>query len=75
MENGNFGQALEILKGGGKVARRGWNGEGMHLELQVPDDDSKMKQSYIFINPVGGQLVPWVASQSDMLGEDWYEVQ
>ena len=74
MENGNFGQALEILKGGGKVARRGWNGAGMHLGLQVPDDNSQNKQSYIFIIPVDGNRVPWVASQTDMLAEDWYEV-
>lgn len=75
MENGTFGEALELLNDKKKVARRGWNGQGMHLELQVPDDDSKMQQPYIFLSPVGGQLVPWVASQTDLLASDWYEVE
>lgn len=67
----NFGEALQGLKQGLKVARQGWNGKGMWLELQRPDAHSKMKQPYIFINPVGGEPVPWVASQPDLLEEDW----
>jgi len=38
----NFGQALELLKQGKKVARNGWNGKGLWLELQRPDAYSKM---------------------------------
>ena len=38
----NFGQAIEALKQGKKVARAGWNGKNMHLELQRPDAHSKM---------------------------------
>lgn len=67
----NFGDALDCLKQGNKVARAGWNGKAMWLELQRPDDHSKMMQPYIFITPVGGERVPWVASQPDMLEEDW----
>lgn len=67
----NFGEALLHLKGNGAVAREGWNGKGMYLTLQVPDENSKMRQPYIYITPVGGELVPWVASQSDLLAEDW----
>ena len=38
----NCGPALEELKAGKKVSRKGWNGKGMWLELQVPDEHSKM---------------------------------
>ena len=74
----NFGQAIEALKEGKRVCRRGWNGKGMWLELQRPDPWSKMERPYIFIKPPDGAdgfenggLVPWLASQTDMLGEDW----
>jgi hypothetical protein len=67
----NFGQAIEAMKAGAKVTREGWNGKGMWLALQVPDQHSKMQQPYIYMCPVGGKLVPWLASQSDMLAEDW----
>ena len=46
----NFGQALEHLKQGGAVARAGWNGKGIWLELQVPDANSKMTLPYIYFN-------------------------
>lgn len=71
----SFSTALQLLKDGKKVARRGWNGVGMHIELQTPTETSKMKRPYIFMFPVDGQLVPWVASQTDLLAEDWLEVQ
>lgn len=67
----NFGEALTELKDGGRVARDGWNGKGMHVELQVPDEHSKMRRPYLFMQPVDGDLVPWVASQTDLLAEDW----
>lgn len=73
----NFGDALVVLKSGGKVARTGWNGAGLWLELQVPDAHSKMTLPYIYINypqdakSTPGARVPWLASQTDMLTEDW----
>ena len=67
----NFGQATEAMKTGSKVARDGWNGKGMWIALQVPDQHSKMQQPYIYMCPVGGKLIPWVASQADMLANDW----
>ncbi len=67
----DFGEALDELKNGGRVARAGWNGKGMYVELQVPDEFSKMRRPYLFMRPVDGDLVPWVASQSDLLAEDW----
>ncbi|MEA5058257.1 MAG: DUF2829 domain-containing protein [Anaerotignum propionicum] len=76
----NFGQAIEELKKGKKVCRKGWNGKGICLELQVPDEHSKMTSPYIFIDTTGlvtdnaaapKSRVPWLASQTDMLSDDW----
>ena len=74
MEEMNFGWAIRKLKSGSKVSRSGWNGAGQFLELQKPDEHSKMKKPYIYISPVDGQLVPWLASQTDMLATDWIEI-
>lgn len=71
----NFGGAIMALKAGSRVQREGWNGKGMWLELQRPDAQSKMQQPYIYMSPVDGKLVPWLASQTDMLAEDWLLVQ
>ena len=67
----DFGDALRHLKGGDKVSRAGWNGTGMWLALQTPDEHSKMSRPYIYMSTVDGRLVPWVASQSDLLAADW----
>ncbi len=76
----NFGLAVEAMKSGRKVARDGWNGKGIFIELQVPDAHSKMTSPYIFIDTTGLQSdnpsaprsrVPWLASQTDMLADDW----
>lgn len=76
METFGFNKAIEALKLGMKVARAGWNGKGMHIVIQKPGENSKMQQPYIYISPasMGGGLVPWVASQPDLLSEDWYIV-
>lgn len=73
----DFGKALEALKNGGRVTRQGWNGKGMWLELQKPDAHSKMTLPYLYLNypetpmyPTGAR-VPWLASQTDVLMEDW----
>ncbi|MEB2279672.1 DUF2829 domain-containing protein [Lysinibacillus xylanilyticus] len=56
----------------------------MFIELQVPDERSKMTHPYIFIDTTGLQTdnvnapksrVPWLASQTDMLAEDWEVVE
>lgn len=67
----NFGQALERLKVGQKVCRAGWNGKGMWLALQSPTPLSKMTLPYIYMFTAQGDLVPWLASQTDVLAEDW----
>jgi hypothetical protein len=70
----DIGTALQVLRAGGRIARSGWNGSGQWLALQVPDEHSKMRKPYIYISPVDGELVPWLASQTDILATDWYEV-
>ena len=67
----NFGEAIEALKNGDRVSRSGWNGKGMWLGLQWPNQDSKMTLPYIYMSTVNVDLVPWLASQTDMLAEDW----
>ena len=70
----SFGDAIRFLKSGAAVSRIGWNGANQWIKLQVPDENSKMRSPYIYISPVNGQLVPWLASQTDLLSEDWYAV-
>lgn len=76
----DFSEALKELKAGKKVCRSGWNGRGIYLELQRPDQYSKMTQPYIYIvttglvsdNPDAPRgVVPWVASQTDLMATDW----
>lgn len=66
-----IGDAIEHMKRGGHVHRRGWNGRGQHLGLQGPDFQSVNTQPYIYIVTVQGDRIPWVASQSDLLADDW----
>lgn len=76
----NFGQAIKSLKEGKRLHREGWNGIGIFIELQMPDENSKMTIPYIFIDTTNLKTknafapkgrVPWIASQTDMLSEDW----
>jgi hypothetical protein len=67
----SFGDALENLHKGYFVTRKGWNGKGQYLGLQVPDANSKMTLPYIYIKTAQGGLVPWLASQTDILTDDW----
>ena len=67
----SFGAAIAHLKSGLYARREGWNGKGMWVGLQVPDPDSKMSLPYTYICTVDGDLVPWVASVSDQLADDW----
>jgi len=76
----NFGHALVVLKLGKRVRRKGWNGKGIFIELREPDSNSKMTTPYIYIDSSDlvtenrhaiKNIVPWFASQTDMLAEDW----
>lgn len=67
----NFEKALRLLRLGRKVFRSGWNGKNMWICLQRPTNTSKMTLPYIYMKTVENDLVPWVASQTDILSEDW----
>jgi len=82
----NFGLALELLKEGQKVQRKGWNGKGMFVFL-VPGSTFKVNRApllgiypegteitycpHIDMKTADGSIVPWLASQTDVLAEDW----
>lgn len=86
----DFGWALSALRGGAKVARKGWNGKGMFLFL-VPGSTFKVNRppllgiypegteikyhAHIDMKTATGEIVPWLASQTDMLAEDWEVVE
>lgn len=87
-----FGSAIENMKIGYKVARKGWNGKGMYIVLMdgypstLASTMTKEKHglpegSYVTVNPyivmktATGELQPgWLASQTDILAEDWENV-
>lgn len=86
----NFGDALAALKSGARVAREGWNGKGMFVFL-VPGSTFKVNRppllgiypegteiryhAHIDMKTADGQVVPWLASQTDVLAEDWVLVE
>lgn len=81
----NFGEVIQAMKKdhSKRFRRKGWNGKGIYIMLQVPDEFSKMTLPYIYIvtsslvtdNPDAPKGVcPWLASQTDMLAEDWEEM-
>ena len=67
----DIGWAVLQLNRGSAVQRAGWNGRNQYLLLQVPDKNSKMTLPYVYIHTVQGDLVPWLASQTDLLATDW----
>jgi hypothetical protein len=67
----NFSDALAQLKLGARMARSGWNGKGMHIQAQYPDEYSKMTQPYVYMKTADDELNPWLCSQADMFAEDW----
>ena len=67
----NISEAIEEMRAGHALARDGWNGKGQYIQLQVPDVHSKMSLPYIFICTVDKKFVPWLASQTDILADDW----
>lgn len=84
-----FGIALELLKKGCKVAREGWNGKGMFLFLAKSTDIETEADLTSCENMHGDLVLPtivmktadnhfcvgWLASQTDMLAEDWVVVK
>ena len=85
----SFSNALCRLRAGRKITREGWNGKGMFLYLVpgsqfnvnrppllgiYPEGTSIDYRPHIDMKTVDGSCVPWVASQSDLLSDDWIEV-
>lgn len=74
----NFGEAIKYLKKGFKVARKGWNGKHQYIELascisyKSPTGDivNCEHDAIAFVGTSGVQM-GWLASQADMLAEDW----
>ena len=83
----NFGWAIAALKMGKKVARAGWNGKKQYIQLATDisyriasgeivncDHDAIGNRAIAFVGTSGVQM-GWLASQADMLADDWYEVE
>lgn len=87
----SFGDAIDRLKTGQRMARTGWNGKNMYLAYQpaypdgIPINYNTAKATgqpegticrflpYIMMRTADGSFVPWLASQTDILSEDWVE--
>lgn len=76
----DFGQVLEHIKKDdwNKVARKGWNGKGMWIHKITPptspfsEDKSNFESlPYLEMKTADNKFVPWLASQTDILAEDW----
>ena len=78
-----FGDAIHFLKRGKKLARAGWNGKGMWLKLVHADLADTVAFQHAALGPLpwigvktaGEHFVPWLASQTDVLAEDWQIVE
>lgn len=83
----DFGSAIKLLKEGKRVQRNGWNGKNQYIELATnisyknADDEiinaeheSIGNKAIAFVGTSGVQL-GWLASQADMLAEDWKIVE
>lgn len=80
--NMTFGIALELLKKGCKVAREGWNGKGMFLFLANGEDiqssigiEDKCVDVICMKTAQNTVVFGWLASQTDMLADDWVLVE
>lgn len=76
-----FGLAIEAMKEGCMVTRKGWNGKDMYLQMVDPYDTSLFSiteneivgtlMPWIGMKTAQNTFIPWIASQSDILAEDW----
>ena len=82
-----FGMAIEAAKKGKRIARKGWNGKGQYVELAKAisyksptgavvnaEHDAIGNQALAFVGTSGVQM-GWLASQADMLADDWEIVE
>lgn len=83
MRKMTFGDALEALKIGKKVARIGWNGKEMYLYLadgkllteEIGDGSYPFTDTFVMKTADNKYCIGWLASQTDMLAEDWCIVE
>lgn len=85
-DNFSFGLAIASMEAGHRVARDGWNGKGMYIRLvtdarasfavQNPGDIAYRAEllPHIVMFTAQGEYIPWLASQADMLANDWGRV-
>lgn len=79
----NFGEAIKLLKEGKKLQREGWNGKGQYIELATNisyvnsnkeiinvNHEAIGNKAIVFVGTSGIQI-GWLATQSDMLADDW----
>ena len=82
----DFSEALQAIKSGSRMRRAGWNGKGMFVFL-VPGSEFRVSRppllgiypegteiryhAHIDMRTATGEIVPWVASQADLLADDW----
>lgn len=83
----NFGKALEAIKSGKKAKRRGWNGKEQYIELArnisyqnmdgeiVNSNHENIGNKAIAFVGTSGVQMGWLASQADMLADDWEVVE
>ena len=83
----DFGDALKLLKEGKRVKRKGWNGKNQHIELASCISYKNIENEIVNINHenignkailfvgTSGTQMGWLASQADMLADDWQEVK
>lgn len=83
----NFGEAIKLLKEGKKLQREGWNGKGQYIELATNISYVNSNKEIINVNheAIGNKAIAfvgtsgiqlgWLASQSDMLANDWKVVE
>jgi hypothetical protein len=64
-----FSAALTYLKAGQKLQRTGWNGQGMYVWMV--ESHGGDHRAYLEMFTVDKKFVPWVASQTDLLADDW----
>lgn len=80
----DFSEALAAIKRGEKAQRHGWNGKGMFIFLVpgsvfagppllgiYPEGTIINYHAHIDMRTADGQIVPWLASQTDLLATDW----
>ena len=73
----NYGEALQAMKNGHRVAREGWNGKNMYAFMIKrwhtghEDAADKILRPFTALKDAQGRVGPWVPSSSDQLAEDW----